>query len=128
VPSLIHSSELASLTLREEMEPFGGIYTAKLAPCVCNSYLLLRVNIVTKLLVGVLVQRGPAIPVCSRKSICQQPRFDPPFLQVLRMGDSLPIERDEVPIRRAGWTGLPATQPFPKGGEPGDLGKGYLGA
>ena len=52
----------------------------------------------------------------------------PPFLQVLRMGDSLPIERDEVPIRRAGWTGLPATQPFPKGGEPGDPGKGYLGA
>ena len=33
VPFLIHSSELASLTLREEMEPFGGIYTAKLAPC-----------------------------------------------------------------------------------------------
>ena len=52
VPFLIHSSELASLALKGEMEPFGGNYAAKLAPCACNSYLLLRVSTVNKFLVG----------------------------------------------------------------------------
>jgi hypothetical protein len=32
---------------------FGGIYTAKIAPCGCNSYLLLRVSVVNRILVGV---------------------------------------------------------------------------